>query len=252
LPSLNPTNCMEFPGYYRGDDPTNSDRTRMFDAYLPTGKYSAVFVTESAMKVWPSYVEIAYQQDELCPTALKEGDVVLEAPTPDSNICTQLIRNQNIELLEDGMYPVFWLHRFGGVEVAKGAGLGKSNALTSTFPDATNTIVQFIDNRCMYLMAGKSYEITAWVKLVDKKGNTYTCDPLTEVCPEAGIMGPWGRESFAMLTSQRSSEGFQLLQGTVTISDQLASKDIALALYLRSNTNLQWYIDDISMKLIRN
>jgi len=55
-----------------------------------------------------------------------------------------------------------------------------------------------------------------------------------------------------MLTSQRSSEGFQLLQGTVTISDQLASKDIALALYLRSNTNLQWYIDDISMKLIRN
>jgi len=32
---------------------------------------------------------------------------------------------------------------------------------------------------------------TAWMKLVDNKGITYTCDPLTEVCPEAGIiMGP--------------------------------------------------------------
>ena len=253
LELLNPRNCIESSGYYRGDDPTNSARTRMFDAYLPTGKYSAVFVTESGMKVWPSFVEIAYQQDELCPTALKEGDVVLEVPTPDANACTQLIRNQNIELLEDGMHPIYWLQRFGGVEVAKGAGLGKSNAVTSTFPDATNTIVQFIDNRCMHFMAGNSYEITAWVKLVDKKGIIYTCDPLTEVCPEAGIMGPWGRESFASLASQRTSEGFQLLQGTVTISGQLlASQDVALALYLTSNTNLQWYLDNISMKLIKN
>jgi len=249
--ALDPTSCMEFPGYYRGDDPTNSAKTRMFDAYLPTGKYSAVFVTESGMKVWPSFIEIEYQQDELCPTALKEGDVVMEVPAVDANVCTQLIRNQKIEHLDDGMHPVFWLHRFGGVEVAKGAGLGKSNALTSTFPDATNTIVQFIDNRCIHLMAGNSYEITAWVKFVDKKGITHTCDPLTEVCPEAGIMGPWGRESFAKLTSQRSSEGFQLLQGTVTISGQLASPDVALAFYLTSNNNLQWYIDNISMKLIK-
>jgi len=61
---------MEYHGYYRGDDPTNSDKTRMFDAYLPSGKYSAVFVTESGKKVWPSFVEIAYQQDERCATIL--------------------------------------------------------------------------------------------------------------------------------------------------------------------------------------
>ncbi len=250
--ALDPTNCMEYHGYYRGDDPTNSDKTRMFDAYLPSGKYSAVFVTESGKKVWPSFVEIAYQQDELCPTALKEGDVVMEVPTPDANVCSQLIRNQNIEFLEDGMHPIFWLHKLGGVGVAKGAGVGKSNALTSTSPDATNTIVQFIDNRCMHSMAGNSYEITAWVKLVDKKGIAYACDPMTEVCPEAGIMGPWGRERFAMLASQRSSEGFQLLQGAVTISGQLATQDVPLAFYLRSNTNLQWYIDNVSMKLIKN
>jgi len=250
--ALDPTNCMEYHGYYRGDDPTNSDKTRMFDAYLPSGKYSAVFVTESGKKVWPSFVEIAYQQDELCPTALKEGDVVMEVPTPDANVCSQLIRNQNIEFLEDGMHPIFWLHKLGGVGVAKGAGVGKSNALTSTSPDATNTIVQFIDNRCMHSMAGNSYEITAWVKLVDKKGIAYACDPMTEVCPEAGIMGPWGRERFAMLASQRSSEGFQLLQGVVTISGQLATQDVPLAFYLRSNTNLQWYIDNVSMKLIKN
>jgi len=250
--ALDPTNCMEYHGYYRGDDPTNSDKTRMFDAYLPSGKYSAVFVTGSGKKVWPSFVEIAYQQDELCPTALKEGDVVMEVPTPDANVCSQLIRNQNIEFLEDGMHPIFWLHKLGGVGVAKGAGVGKSNALTSTSPDATNTIVQFIDNRCMHSMAGNSYEITAWVKLVDKKGIAYACDPMTEVCPEAGIMGPWGRERFAMLASQRSSEGFQLLQGAVTISGQLATQDVPLAFYLRSNTNLQWYIDNVSMKLIKN
>ena len=250
--ALDPTNCMEYHGYYRGDDPTNSDKTRMFDAYLPSGKYSAVFVTGSGKKVWPSFVEIAYQQDELCPTALKEGDVVMEVPTPDANVCSQLIRNQNIEFLEDGMHPIFWLHKLGGVGVAKGAGVGKSNALTSTSPDATNTIVQFIDNRCMHSMAGNSYEITAWVKLVDEKGIAYACDPMTEVCPEAGIMGPWGRERFAMLASQRSSEGFQLLQGAVTISGQLATQDVPLAFYLRSNTNLQWYIDNVSMKLIKN
>jgi len=247
--AVDSTSCVDFPGYYRGDDPTNAARSRMFHAYLPTGKYSAAFITPEGNKVWPSYVEVAYQQDGLCPTALKEGDVTVEELIVDANNCSQLIRNGDIEIL-DGVLPVFWLHRFGGVKVAKGAGIEGTNALTSKLLNANDIIVQFMDNRCMQIMAGHTYEITAWVKLVDRKGIIYSCDPLTETCPEAGITGPWGRDTYAILSGEKNSEGFQLLKGTVPISGRLASKDYAIGFFLRSNTNLAWYIESISMKLI--
>jgi hypothetical protein len=243
------TNCVEFPGYVRFKDPTSSYGSRRFIANLPKGKYTSVFVNQQGQEVWPSYVTTSYQEDELCPTALKEGNVQLTAPVVTQDTCTQLLQNQDMEASNTQASP--WLHRFGGIEIALGAGMGGSNALTSEGFDSTNTIVQFLDTRCLALMVGERYEITAWVKLEDESGQRiYHCDPSLERCPEAGLDGPRGRESFALVSGEVSYEGYQLLKGTVEITESIAAAD-QVSLFLRSNKDLTWFVDNVSMQLVR-
>jgi hypothetical protein len=242
------TNCVEFPGYVRFKDPTSSFRSRTFITYLPKGKYTSVFVNQQGQEVWPSYVTTSYQEDELCPAALKEGDVQLIAPVVTQATCTQLLRNQDFEASSTEAFP--WLHRWGGIEIAPGTGMGGSNALTSEGSDSTNTIVQFLDMRCLALMVGERYEITAWVKLEDESGQMiYRCDPSLERCPEAGLDGPKGRESVALVSGELSNEGYQLLKGTVEITESIASAD-QVSLFLRSNQDLTWFVDNVSMQLV--
>ena len=247
-----PRSCVEFPGYFRGRDPTTSSRHRMFNAYLPAGKkYTAVFVDQNGDQVWPSYVNEHYQMDEICPNALDVGDVELIVPPVQEKDCLQLIQNPSVVV---GSHSP-WLHRFGGIKVAYKEGMNGSNALTSLDSASSNMIVQYVDNRCMELMKGRTYELKAWVKIKNKRtGRVYKCNSALEKCPEAGIEGIWGRTSFAYLdTDARTKDGFQLIKGSLQVGEGLATGD-KVGIFLRSNIGqpLSWFIDEVTLTLVQS
>lgn len=247
--ATDPSSCAHFPGYFRGRDPTMSGRARMFNAYLPAGEYTAVFVNSYGEEVWPSYVQTRFQQDELCPMALDDDDIKLLEPPVTEETCTQLLQNQDMENSNDNASP--WLHRFGGIQVAPGFGSTMSaNALTSKRPAESNTIVQHLDSRCLKLMQDEYYEITAWIKLVDKRGRVYNCDPAVEACPFVGLVEPRGRVSVAQVVQGPNKQGFHRLQGTVQITEAIAYSEEPISLFVRSNVDLAWFIDNVSMRWI--
>ena len=257
----NDDKCTEFPGYLRGRDPTSSSRTRKFNAYLPKGKYTAKFIDHQGRVVWPSFVEEFYQKDNLCPNSLNEGDVKLIVPAvnPEEE-CIQLVKNSNMDLSDTDVSP--WLHRFGGIELGQNKGIGGSNALTSLKPSKTNTIIQYLDMRCIKSMVGHTYEMKVWVKLENlQSGEVYHCDPNEMKCPEAGIVDSWGRSTIAGISlyddhsiedQKKRTEGFQLLRGEFQITEQGLASQTSVGIFIRSNiqNGLSWFIDSVSVKLV--
>jgi hypothetical protein len=246
--ATDPRDCVDFPGYFRGDDPTTSARSRMFNVYLPKGKYTTTFVNWKGEKVWPSYVREFYEYDEVCPDSFEDGDVQLTTPPVSLNDCRELVRNTDMDWTntDEG---TMWLHRFGGLKLVRHGGIGASNALTSFEPSRSNTFVQYLDTRCFQLMVGSTYEINVWFQLQDHKGNVYQCDPGKDKCPEAGLDLSFGRSSMAYVDDSKSRNGFQLLTGTFQITDYL-TREKSVGVFITSNKELSWYIDSVSITLV--
>jgi hypothetical protein len=176
-------------------------------------------------------------------------DVKLVVPEVDEETCMQLMKNQDMEDSEYDASP--WLHRFGGIHVLPGFGSYLSDtAVTSEGASASNTIVQFVDTRCLEFMQGRFYEITALVKLVDNDGNVYSCDPEVESCPFAGLVEPRGRVRISTGSGKPNKQGFTLLKGTVEITESLVHAEEPVSLFLRSDVDLTWFIDNVSMTLV--
>jgi len=242
----NPTTCAFFPGYFRGRDELVNTRFQMFNAYLPTGQYTAVFVDQDGLEVWPNHAMVDYQDDEVCPTALQYGDVELLEPDIADDQCRELIVNGNFTDFVFSPWP--WRHKFTGVKIARGRGWDRTNALTSDRIHTSTTLSQSLDSRCM--IEGQQYALVIRLKLLDDYHQGYECRPNHEPCPKAGLEGTFGRYLVAYWDmSRRDKQGFQTLQGNVTIAESMAAAE-HVQLYVRANKNMRMYLDSVSMHLI--
>lgn len=105
-----------------------------------------------------------------------------------------------------------------------------------------------MDTRCLAANQGALYEINAFVKLVD----TTSGDP--ERCPQVGIFayspsGSLSEEPVATITADANTvEGYQLVQGVLEFSEEMATASSVLFYIEQDRENLAMLVDDVSMK----
>jgi len=254
--------CEIFNSWY---NPDTKDRFRIFSPALPTGSYSAEFLDELDQVTWPRGLNITYETDMCNGGGLLEGDIELTVPEVGANQCQSLISNGGAE--DSSTDPGPWVfEKDMGIEIVALAGIDGSNAFGDmTVESHDDGLTQHLDTRCLSLHKGRQYEVRAYVKLIDNSGKPVYCDPSirgTWTCPR--IMLHYGmyrrdneywlrdREIEAGITRARNvnQDGYQLVNGIVTINDELAdASNVRLFVERRSN-NMEMFVDNISMKLI--
>jgi hypothetical protein len=182
----NPTNCILQKGHRRTDNILLEDDSRYFPAYMPLGEYTAVFLDEFGQESFPSFAR-KIVTDVTCPI-VGTHSVTLKEPLVSYNTCIELIRNGNIEM--STVTPTHWLAQgrsLGLMQLIPGAGVFGSNALGNVRSGRT-IFVQFLDTRCLQLMIGAEYTLTAHIKVIDTStGLPVQCNSNNERCPEMGI-----------------------------------------------------------------
>jgi len=244
-----------------------SDRYRIFSPALPAGSYTAEFLDEHGDVSWPRGMNVTYEYDTCNGGGLQEGDVEFLTPDVDPNHCQNLIANGGAE--DSSSDPLHWVYeRRMGVEVAPGQGIGGSNAFADVRTESHDDgLTQHLDTRCFNLNQGRQYEVRAYVKLVDGNGKPVYCDPSVKHswgCPRIMLHhGLYRREQDdfrwrrdleieAGITRARNvnEDGFQLVQGIVTVDDRLTdASNVRLFVERRSN-NMEMLVDNISMTLV--
>ena len=232
---------------------TRAERRRYFTTTLPKGSYRAEFLDTGGNVVWPSFVVETYEE-ALCPDALEEGSIAVAVPEVRDGECDDLIRNGNAEA--STLDHTHWLHRRGGITLSPGQGLGGSNAFATIEDDSTrfDSVAQYLDTRCLALNVGRQYEINAWVKLTNGSGEVDICDPEKDKCPQVGLYGQaedgtfWDDQPFATVVPFVRNGDYQLVQGLLDVTEEIASSSSVL-FYLRRNTRrLTMYVDNVSMR----
>lgn len=232
---------------------TRAERQRYFTTTLPKGSYRAEFLDTGGNVVWPSHVIETYEE-ALCSDALEEGSITVVVPEVRDGECDDLIRNGNAEA--STLNHTYWLHRRGGIVLSPGQGIGGSNAFATIEDDSTrfDSVAQYLDTRCLTLNVGKQYEINAWVKLTNGSGEVKICDPEEDDCPQVGLYGQaddgtfWDDQPFATVVPFVRNGDFQLVQGLLDVTEEIASSSSVL-FYLRRNTRrLTMYVDNVSMR----
>ena len=174
-----PPNCLMVSGYHRTDGVAWSGQNRAFIAHLPVGSYDASFVDRGGNVTRPPFIS-EYVPDQLCSSGETPHTIDLFVPQSDMNgNCTQLIRNGDIEATETLRPKIDWLGRYGRMELSRGQGVEGSNALVGLAGDDKRImIVQYLDSRCLDLMKGKTFIVSALVKVVTSaKGSIDKCNP---------------------------------------------------------------------------
>jgi len=253
--------CEIFDNWYNHD---TLDRFRIFSPGLPVGSYTAEFLHDNQV-TWPRGLNVTYEVDMCNGGGLLEGGIELMVPEVDASQCQNLISNGDAE--ESNSDPKSWVYeRDMGLEIVQAAGLLGSNA----FGDLTSTsdndgLTQHLDTRCLSLNRGRQYEVKAYVKLIDGNGQSVYCDPSIKHswgCPRImlnyGVYRKtdeiWRRdlEIEAGLTRARyvNEDGYQLVQGIVTIDDRFAdATNVRLYVERRAN-NKEMFVDNVSMTLV--
>jgi hypothetical protein len=252
----NPSLCIKIDGGRR-EAPDNdehwSTRALMYVSHLPVGEYTAAFVDGNGIKVWPSYVYEKYETSN-CLHGLGEGYIALEVPSVSLADCKELIRNGMVQSDATSSDPIWpWLHRTGRIELAKGQGIGGSDALKANLNGRKSPrIVQYIDNRCMPLLKDLTIEFKASIKLVDSGGRPVVCNPAIENCPSIGYTADGRYLSVATVASGVDGDGYQFATGRVTVGDLLLGAN-AIQFYASSpNAKLSMYLDNVSVALIED
>lgn len=237
---------------------TRADRLRYFSVTLPKGDYSAQFIDLGGNAVWPTFVEVKYE-DSLCPDALEDNSVLLKVPAVSEAECESLIRNGDAEASDAN--HTYWLHRRGGISLVRGEGIEGSNAFgqRDSIEADRDAITQFLDTRCLNLRRGRQYEAIAFVKLVNETtGENYVCSPVADSrCPEVGIYrrsfdGSWRRDDVATVVTASSSDqsGYQRIHGVLDVTDEVASASSVFLYVRRQVEGVVMFVDNVSMKLI--
>lgn len=240
------------------------DRYRIFSPALPEGSYSAEFVDEFGDVSWPRGVNVTYEHDTCNGGGLIEDSVEFAPLDVDPNQCQNLITNGGAEASNSD--PLGWTYeRRMKVEIAPGQGIGSSNAFADiTSQSHDDGLTQHLDTRCFNQNTGRQYEVRAYVKLMDTNGHPVYCDPSVKGnsnCPRIILHHGFYRDNFgrrrgreieAGITRARNSndEGFQLVQGIVTVDDRLTdASNVRLFVERRAN-NMEMLVDNVSMTLV--
>jgi hypothetical protein len=182
----NPSNCVISPGRRRTDNKLLEDDSRYFAAYVPLGEYTAIFKDEFGQESFPSFARKLIT-DVTCPN-IANHDVELREPPVTYSNCFELIRNGNIDM--SPVTPTYWLAQgrgLGLMQLLPFGGIMGTNALASVNPGRT-IFVQFLDTRCLRLMVGAEYTLSAQIKLINPAtGQPVPCNRTKESCPEIGI-----------------------------------------------------------------
>lgn len=241
--------CIQIPGYIDLDPDMakNADNLRIYVAHLPKGSYTASFVNSAqGEQVWPTFVNDTYR-DALCSGSLQDGAIQVMAPDVRQYGCSSLIRNGNSSSL-DG-----WLQRGGGLKLVPNSGMDGSSALSDTRQSSARDVIsQFLDTRCFDLMKGQSYEISAWVKLIDKSNTTRNCLLDNRGCPEVRIFLTPGttRPRVATVVPQLNKNGLHLLHGVLTVDQELADSKIVELAVRRNRADFSMRVDGVSAILM--
>jgi Hint module len=258
----NPMVCITVPGHRNTPDPFSALRLRYFAANVPMGQYEAIFLDSTGQVSWPSFVR-QLVTDVTCPK-LGTHTITMFEPLVTSSQCQELIRNGNFEV--SNSHPMHWLLVDGKFQLVPGAGVDGSNALVSVY-SGRNTFVQFLDTRCLKFMRNAVYSVSADIKLLRSNGTTYVCDPIRERCPMIGVLGrkkffnasnvddslTMGDDISDKVVTVRStavvnSNGFQRIQATIRITDELLQlHDIRLS--ITSSLSYRLVVDNVAMRL---
>eukprot|EP00542_Grammatophora_oceanica_P020927 CAMPEP_0194026912 /NCGR_PEP_ID=MMETSP0009_2-20130614/1155_1 /TAXON_ID=210454 /ORGANISM="Grammatophora oceanica, Strain CCMP 410" /LENGTH=1694 /DNA_ID=CAMNT_0038665801 /DNA_START=100 /DNA_END=5184 /DNA_ORIENTATION=- len=259
-----PSKCIEVDEVFKHDEmnPMNDYRDsvrRKFSVALPIGSYNAEVLDQNGNPTWPSFVTLNYE-DIQCSNSLAEGSITMNPPpaTLDAD-CKQLVRNGDAEA--DSTDFKYWVHRnSAGIELVPNAGLGSSNAFGDSLIRwaGGDGIGVYLDSRCIDMAVGREYEIKAYAQLYDKDNAQQIeyCDPNEEACPEVGLKGG-DPSSFTlepaakMLKESSLTDGYQLIWGRVTITQEMADSG-SLLLYVERNSQngRLMHVDNVSMDLL--
>ena len=252
-----PGTCINTDGHRRRAPRSDfhwSTRPLMFDAHLPVGEYSAVFVDDNGKHVWPNYA-YGFSKSPMC---LKGGTGSVELEVPDVTIdeCRELVKNGMIDSDDatptDAMWP--WLHRRGAIELAVGEGTGGSDAIKSNLKLKTaGNIIQNLDNRCFRLLKDRKLELQASLRYVDGEGNTVPCGADGPGCPDIGICvgdKDWRTVASVPANAGADADGYQIVTGTMTVTDDMVGAGQIFFFVRGQNKKLHLYLDNASMKLV--
>mmetsp|Transcript_21119 Transcript_21119/g.30171 ORF Transcript_21119/g.30171 Transcript_21119/m.30171 type:complete len:1744 (+) Transcript_21119:152-5383(+) len=210
---------------------------RFFFASVPPGMYTARFIDNTKIVVWPAFA-LAFINGEIT------SNFTLEKP---STTCATIAPNGGFSAPVDSSG---WYHMGGGLTYVTG---NPGNALSTikrvSWSDGLGT---FLDSRCM--KAGLSYEVSADVKLVLTAGGSATCDPLATsgdtVCPRADVIAltnnrvtyaAWG---VAVLGGPIQS-GWNSLYGTFTVTPEMEAADSVFFQIERVIPGVEIQIDNV-------
>ena len=235
----NPLKCVTFSGgVYFDLNLVYNDIPRIFFAHLPAGSYDAVFLNGSGGEDWPSFVKMEIEP-ALCSATV---DVVLREPPVATSQCQQLIRNGNVDA--SSTEPLFWLTAIGGLELARGQGVGGSNAVGGTRLGTTQ-LFQYVDNRCF--TTGGRFTVSADMKLLDQNGTLSTCVPSSENCPTVGIYAESATYTdIAEVGSTVGANGFQRATGSFDV-DPFVATSPSVYFYVKSTRSRRLVVDNFSV-----
>jgi hypothetical protein len=218
----NPSVCIMVIGSRRGRDQYVSGEALAYDIHVPSGEYTAAFVDPNGNKVWSTYVDDKYETPN-CRNDLGEGFITLDVPAVSVDDCKQLIRNGMVQsdgTISDPLWP--WLHRTGLLELAKGQGIGGSNALKSNLEGKTYPmIVQNMDTRCFSRQKNQTIKLKGSIKLVDSSERPVACNPASETCPGIGFTADGIDIPIAIVAGDVDVDGYQVATARVTVGDDL-------------------------------
>jgi len=233
--------CTEFPVYLKGFDPTWIVHKRYATAHLPPGKYATRFLDETGKHISVPHVRVVHDEP-LCPNTWQFGDVVMEDPVLPDDYCDEIVLNGDLE--ESSTKPVHWQRFRSTIELARGQGVGGSNALTSG-EVLGGEYSQPIPRECA--KEGYVYRVWAKVRVVDPTtGNTIVCNHEKERCPKITIrtsrfvqVGYMGLE--------QDSDGFQTVSGLYTVAKEHEQNGNRFTIYHDNHHRI--YVDNVSMRL---
>lgn len=244
-------------------DNTSILKHRYFAAALPPGSFRAEFVrNRNGNAMWPSFVETRVKP-ALCADAFADGAVELVRKRPPNTKCSNLIRNGDMED-SNSDYP-YWLHFQAGIRIVPGGGLGGSNAIADTDSSTSSAYIgQYIDIRC--LQEDAMYVVRAWVRLERPNGNPFACNDgqncpiirLNMMTPVDDIGTDFDKDSMIAAvdfvqpynSNSNNNGGWNLLQGTITVTPELAAASSVWFSIERRRSNVKMYLDGVSMNRI--
>ena len=252
------TNCDLMEDHYNN---YIYQRRRYFTATLPKGDYTLQFVDGNGEVGWPTFIEMQWEDNITCPTAINDDKISINIPTPTDEDCNQIIRNNGGE--ENSVNH--WMHAGGDIKIV-GDGYNSNYAISSVErTGAWQGPGQYLDSRCFNV--GEYYEVTARVKLVDEAtGNDVLCDPhqkhymAEDVCPRIAfrlreikgnniddeVITTFVYPVAETLGPYKANE-WNLMYGLIKITEHIAKQSTIFMYVERATPGVAIVIDDVRM-----